>query len=105
MPYHPKAVAASRLPLLQDAASEKAQLTEACLDQNVLRQADVPGAQAPGDPFYHLGQIGNAYTYRLRYQLPQVGAGGAWQRGAAASWQRPSRLLLLHRGLHAAAAG
>ncbi|PRW59440.1 DNA damage checkpoint isoform A [Chlorella sorokiniana] len=54
-----------------DAASEKAQLTEDCLNQNVLRQAAVPGAQAPGDPYYHLGQIGNAFTYRVPYQLPQ----------------------------------
>ena len=31
-----------------DIASEKAQLTEACLDSNVLVQANVPGAQVRG---------------------------------------------------------
>lgn len=58
--------------LRADAASEKAQLSEECLNQNIVRQAAVPGAQAPGDPFYHLGQTGNAFTYRMPYQLPQV---------------------------------
>lgn len=75
-------------PSCADAASEKAQLTEACLDQHVLRQAAVPGAQAPGDPYYHLGQTGNAFTYRMPYQLPQASGAGVAVR--AAGWAKPT---------------
>ena len=39
------------------AAAEAAALTEGCLDAAVLVQADVPGAQAPGDPWFHLGAM------------------------------------------------
>lgn len=94
-----------------DVASERAQLTEACLDRNILRQANVPGAQvgcgaaahvaclllrtlpagralnllllltdgafiglpqAPGDPFYHLGQTSAGPDYQMSFQLPPV---------------------------------
>ncbi|KAL4857482.1 Peptidyl-prolyl cis-trans isomerase FKBP13 [Chlorella vulgaris] len=52
-----------------DVASEKAQLTEACLDQHALVQANVPGAQAPGDRYYHLGS-NDQPSYTMPYQLP-----------------------------------
>jgi hypothetical protein len=50
-------------------ADERAQLTETCLDANQLKQADVPGAQAPGDAWYHLGTV-NQGSYSTPYQLP-----------------------------------
>ncbi|KDD72986.1 hypothetical protein H632_c2659p0, partial [Helicosporidium sp. ATCC 50920] len=52
------------------AQAERTQLTDACLDQNILVQADVPGAQAPGDRYYHLGAEGQG-TYTMQYQLPK----------------------------------
>ena len=53
-------------------AAETAQLTEACLEANVLRQANVPGAQAPGDRWFHLGStpIPAPMTYTAALQLP-----------------------------------
>ena len=53
-------------------AAEAAQLTEACLEANVLKQANVPGAQAPGDRWFHLGAtpIAAPMTYTAALQLP-----------------------------------
>ncbi|KAK2078077.1 hypothetical protein QBZ16_003945 [Prototheca wickerhamii] len=50
-------------------AEETAQLTENCLNEHVLTQAAVPGAQNPGDRWYHTGSSG-AGTYTFNYQLP-----------------------------------
>lgn len=70
-------------------ASEKAQLTEACLEANVLRQAAVPGAQAPGDRWYHLGQTNSGGgIYNNTVQLPAVsclGGSAAKREGAWAT--------------------
>ncbi len=54
------------------AANETSQLTEACFDKNVLVQANVEGAQRPGDRYYHLGPSppASGYTYETAYQLP-----------------------------------
>jgi len=55
-------------------ASETAQLTEECFNNNVLVQADVPGAQAPGDRWQHLGAThaeGYQGTFEAVYQLPK----------------------------------
>lgn len=51
------------------AADETSQLTDACFNQNVLVQANVAGAQAPGDAYLHLGSVNNG-TYTTYYQLP-----------------------------------
>lgn len=50
-------------------AEETAQLTESCLNEHVLTQAAVPGAQNPGDRWYHTGSSGVG-TYTFNYQLP-----------------------------------
>jgi hypothetical protein len=62
------------------ADAERAALTEACLDAHRLVQADVPGAQAPGQPNWYVPWAGaadpytpevvNAGTFVVRYQLP-----------------------------------
>lgn len=50
---------------------ETNQLTESCFNQNVLVQGNVASAQAPGDPYLHIGDstIGSG-TYEAYYQLP-----------------------------------
>lgn len=58
-----------------DAASERAALTETCLNQYKLLQADVPGAQLPGSPFFYLGNGSDAGWWPPRpfpatFQLP-----------------------------------
>ncbi len=52
---------------------EANELNEQCLDQNVLRQANVKGAQMPGEPwFYTLPEdAGKSVEYEMPYQLPQ----------------------------------
>ena len=63
-----------------DVASERAQLTEACLEAGVLRQADVPGAQAPGDRWLHLGQQNTGGgLYNASVQLPAVSCPVVWR--------------------------
>lgn len=55
-------------------AAEQEQLSEDCFQQSVLKQANVPGAQAPGDPWFHLGRIettGATTTFTASYQLPK----------------------------------
>ena len=55
---------------------ETEQLTDECFESGTLRQADVPGAQSPGDLWYHLGpspqnySMGVPLTYTSKYQLP-----------------------------------
>lgn len=49
--------------------AENAAMSEACLDSNILTQADVDEAQAPGDAYYHLGST-SASDYTMYYQLP-----------------------------------
>ena len=50
---------------------ESRQLDDACLDEHVLKQADVPGAQRPGEARYFIGPSSNNWDYKLRYQLPK----------------------------------
>ena len=62
-----------RVPGAPDAAAEPAALTEACLDANVLVQAGVAGAQAPGQRWYYLGTVPPAVapaSYTSYWQLP-----------------------------------
>jgi hypothetical protein len=54
------------------AQEERNQLTEACLDANVLVQADVPGAQTPGERYYNLGSDPSSTgRYTMKYKLPK----------------------------------
>ncbi|KAL4448120.1 hypothetical protein ABPG75_005339 [Micractinium tetrahymenae] len=52
-----------------DVAAEQAQLTEACLDEHVLPQANTPDAQSPGQPFWYVPGI--QFLFNMPYQLPQ----------------------------------
>ena len=53
------------------AAAEAAALTEACLEAGVLTQAAVPGAQAPGDRWLHLGTAPTGSSeYNASFVLP-----------------------------------
>lgn len=52
--------------------AERKQLTEECLDEHVLVQADVPGAQQPGEQyFYTTPGDPMYYEYKMYYQLPE----------------------------------
>lgn len=53
------------------AEDEASQLTEGCLNLNVLKQADVPGVQSPGSSRYFIGPSSNDWEYRMQYQLPE----------------------------------
>ncbi|KAL6771970.1 hypothetical protein ACKKBG_A28485 [Auxenochlorella protothecoides x Auxenochlorella symbiontica] len=57
-----------RVCVIEDPASELAELTEECLDKHVLVQADVAGAQNPGSPYWYDRGTG---SYTMSYQLPQ----------------------------------
>ena len=48
--------------------SEKAALTEACLDKHVLRMSE--GEQAPGEVYWYTGPNDSPQTYTMRYKLP-----------------------------------
>ena len=51
--------------------TEKDLLTEECLDQYVLKQADVPGAQKPGEVYFYTTPGDPVTTeYIMYYQLP-----------------------------------
>lgn len=51
---------------------EAAELTEDCLNQNVLKQANVPGAQNPGEIWFYTTPGDPMYTeYSLWYDLPK----------------------------------
>ena len=50
---------------------ERAQLTEKCLNEHVLKQADVEGAQSPGTARYFIGPTSDGnWKYNIKYQLP-----------------------------------
>ena len=49
--------------------SEKAALTEACLDEHVLRMSD--GEQNPGQAFWYTGPNDPPQEYTMRYKLPK----------------------------------
>ena len=52
--------------------SEKEQLTEECLDQHVLKQANIPQAQSPGEEwFYTIPSDPSTVQYTMYYQLPE----------------------------------
>lgn len=52
--------------------TEAAELTEDCLNQNVLKQANVRGAQKPGDQWFYTTPGDPMYTeYSLWYDLPK----------------------------------
>ena len=52
--------------------NEKKELTEECFDQNILQQANVAGAQSPGQRwFYTNPQDPVSTAYNLHYQLPE----------------------------------
>jgi len=55
---------------------EKAALTDKCLDKNVLKQADIQGAQEPNNRYYFLGNHSDAGFYPPKlfhhtFQLPE----------------------------------
>jgi hypothetical protein len=52
---------------------EAEQLTEECLDQNVLVQADVAGAQAPGQRWFYtpVKDAGKSVQYTMSYVVPE----------------------------------
>ena len=52
--------------------NEKTELTEECFDQHILQQANVAGAQSPGQRwFYTTPGDPEITTYNLHYQLPE----------------------------------
>jgi hypothetical protein len=52
--------------------SEKEQLTEGCLNQHILKQADIPEAQIPGEEWYYTSPGDPTTTeYSMYYQLPE----------------------------------
>jgi hypothetical protein len=59
------------------AEDEASQLTQGCLDEHKLVQANVPQAQVPGDTYYYIGPssdglvAGNNWDYTMHYQLPE----------------------------------
>ncbi|KAG7675266.1 hypothetical protein Ndes2526B_g08133 [Nannochloris sp. 'desiccata'] len=57
-------------------ADEKAALTYACLDENILKQADIPGAQVPNGRYYFMGNASDNGFYPPKlfhhtFQLPR----------------------------------
>jgi hypothetical protein len=65
-----------RFPAGLSTVDEKNALTEECLDQHILKQADIPGAQVPNGRYYFLGNASDTgfYPPKLFYhtfQLPQ----------------------------------
>jgi hypothetical protein len=52
---------------------EARELTDECLDRNVLLQAAVPGAQAPGERWFYTSPEhgGQSTNYTMYYQLPE----------------------------------
>lgn len=69
---------------------EAEELTEACLDSNRLVQANVPGAQAPGERFFY-AKPGDpeVHRYYMHYQLPEelVCDGSADSGHCVLQWQ------------------
>ena len=64
-----------RFPAGSGPAAEKAALTEACLDEHILTQADIPGAQVPKGRYYFLGNASDAgfdppKLFHHTFQLP-----------------------------------
>ncbi|KAI8111081.1 hypothetical protein M9434_004654 [Picochlorum sp. BPE23] len=58
------------------AEDEASQLTEECLDAGQLYQADVPGAQVPGNKYYFIGPTsegltGSNWDYNMKFKLPE----------------------------------
>ena len=52
--------------------SEKAQLTEECLEEHVLKQANIPQAQSPGEEWFYTKPSDPSTTeYTMYYQLPE----------------------------------
>lgn len=52
--------------------SEKQQLTESCLEHHVLKQANIPQAQRPGDEWFYTSPSDPSTTlYTMYYQLPE----------------------------------
>ncbi|KAL4449391.1 hypothetical protein ABPG77_007035 [Micractinium sp. CCAP 211/92] len=52
-----------------DVAAEQAQLTDACLDEHILLQANTTDAQFPGQRFWYVP--GSQFLFNMPYQLPQ----------------------------------
>ncbi|KFM24396.1 hypothetical protein F751_3114 [Auxenochlorella protothecoides] len=57
-----------RVCVIQDPTSERAELTDECLNQHILMQADVAGAQNAGSPYWYDRGVG---SWDMAYQLPQ----------------------------------
>lgn len=59
-------------PVGMSAKAERAELTEKCLRENTLVQANVPGAQQPGEKYFYTTPGDPVYTdYKMYYQLPE----------------------------------